>query len=221
MKTYTREEFLGMSGLLALGSGVEGRLRGSRAGVADQEAERRSAPDIVLLNGRVYTVDNDRPRAAAFAVKNGRFVAVGSSDDVRNMVQPGTDVIDAEGMTVTPGFIDCHLHPGGTNELLNVNLSVPTIADIKRALARKAAETPVDHWVIGFSYDDTKVVDETTGRYRRITRRDLDEAVTDRPVRVNHRGGHIAWYNSKAFEMARVTVDRPDPPGGKFYREEG
>lgn len=221
MKTYTREEFLGMSALLVLGSGVEGRLRGSRAGVADQEAERRSAPDIVLLNGRVYTVDDDRPRAAAFAVKNGRFVAVGSSDDVRNMVQPGTEVIDAEGMTVTPGFIDCHLHPGGTNELLNVNLSVPTIADIKRALARKAAETPVDHWVIGFSYDDTKVVDETTGRYRRITRRDLDEAVTDRPVRVNHRGGHIAWYNSKAFEMARVTVDTPDPPGGKFYREEG
>ena len=221
MNRYTRSEFLRRGGRPGPDHEVEVGRPDDSSGSFRQTAERNSAPDLVVLNGRVYTVDDDQPRAEAFAVKNGRFLAVGSDDDVRNLVAPGTEVIDVEGMTVVPGFIDCHLHPGGTNELLNVNLTVPTIGDIKRALSRKAAETPEDHWVIGFSYDDTKVVDETTGSYRRINRRDLDEAVSDRPVRVNHRGGHIAWYNSKAFEMAGVIVDAPDPPGGRFYEEGG
>jgi predicted amidohydrolase YtcJ len=216
MSTVSRREFLesGVALTAVLGAGGSTRPFG-----ITQQAQG-PGPDMAVVNARVFTVDDDQPRAEAFALKHGRFIAVGSTDDIRNLVTRNTEVIDAGGMTVTPGFIDCHLHPGGTNELLNVNLSVPTIADIQAALRKKAAETLPNHWVEGFSYDDTKVVD-ANGRYRRITREDLDEAVPDRPVRVSHRGGHIAWFNSKAFEMAGITVDTPDPPGGQFYKRDG
>jgi predicted amidohydrolase YtcJ len=175
---------------------------------------------MVLVNGRVFTVDDAQPRAEAFAVKNGRFMAVGSTADVRNLVAQGTQVIDAEGMTVTPGFIDAHCHADGVRDLFSVDLDVRTIAEIKRRLAAKAADTPPDHWVNGFKYDDTKVRDQSTGRYRRINRWDLDEAVPNSPVRVSHRGGHIAWYNSKALGMAGIDRTVEDPFGGRFERTE-
>src|SRR5439155_17741473 len=77
-----------------------------------------------------------------------------------------------------------------------------------------AATTPSGQWVLGFKYDDTKVRDG------RIDRPGLDAAVPDRPVRVDRRGGHIAWYNSKALALAGVTRDTPDPPGGRFERDQ-
>ena len=130
----------------------------------------------------------------------------------------GTEVVDAGGMTVVPGFIDAHCHPNGMRDLFEVNLDVRTIEDIKLAIRAAAADTRPGFWVDGFKYDDTKVTDEN-GQYRRITRHDLDEATTDVPVRVSHRGGHIYWYNSKAFEMAGVTKDVADPPGGRFEKD--
>lgn len=218
MSGYSRKEFLGLGGTLALGAGAGGlipRTAGGRpsAGAAD--------PDLVLRNGRVYTMDDALPRAEAFAVKHGRFVAVGSDDEVGNLVGPNTEVIDAAGATVTPGFIDCHSHPSGTAELFGVNLmEVETIGEIQEKVARAARETPDGYWISAAGYDDTKVVDEATGRYRPLTRWDLDEAAPGRPVRVSHRGGHISWYNSAAFELAGVDEDVEDPEGGRFFRDE-
>lgn len=227
MGTYRRGEFLGLSGVLAVGASLGGWWDdgGRRSGRTEESGRPLDAvdPDLVLLNGRVCTVDDGLPRAEAFAVKDGYFVAVGSSEDVGNLQGSGTEVIDAGGMTVTPGFIDTHCHPSGISELFDVWLAdsgVTTIGELKQRLAAKAGETAPDYWVIGSGYDDTKVVDETTGRYRRINRWDLDEAVPDHAARVSHRGGHIAWYNSKALEMAGVTREVEDPPGGRFERDE-
>lgn len=210
---YTRREFFGSGVTLAAALGIPLRPPGWGA-----QSASGPGPNLVVLNGRVYTVDDVLPRAEAFAVKDGRFIAIGSTADIRNLVTADTQVIDAGGMTVTPGFIDAHCHPTGVRELLDVDCDVRTIREIKQLLRAKAQETPPDYWVVGFKYDDTKVVDETTGRYRRINRWDLDEAVPDRPVRVSHRGGHIAWYNSMALEMAGVDRDTPDPFGGRFER---
>ena len=210
MTTYTRKEFLGLSALLAGGVGCAG-LPGTEAqGTGTDDARQ---PDLALVNGRVYTIDDDAPRVEAFAVKQGRFIAVGSNDDIRNLVGPGTDVIDAEGMTVTPGFIDTHCHPSGVNELHGVNTNLRTVAEIQAALRAKAAETPPGYWVNGFMFDDTKVVDGP------LHRTHLDEAVPGHPVNVAHRGGHTNWYNSRAFELAGVTRDTPDPPDGRFERD--
>ena len=161
--------------------GTDAKHARARARAGLQEAGDVT-PDLILVGGRVYTVDDDLPQAEAFAVKNSRFVAVGSSDDIRNLAGPGTEVIDAEGMTVTPGFIDAHLHPasGGVRELTEVNLDVRSMAEIGQRLREGAAGKPAGEWVLAFKYDDTKVREG-----RRITRRDLDGWVPDHPVRVS------------------------------------
>lgn len=210
MATYTRKEFLNLGAVLAGGVGA-GTLPVSAAQEPDRDDGQR--PDLAVVNARVHTVDDGLPRAEAFAVRRGRFVAVGSTDDVRNLVGPGTEVIDAEGMTVTPGFIDTHSHPGGVNELYGVDTNLRTVAEIQRALRAKALDTPPGRWVRGFMFDDTKVVD---GPLHRIH---LDKAVPDHPVDVAHRGGHTNWYNSTAFALAGVTRDTPDPPDGRFARD--
>ncbi|MCH8302260.1 MAG: amidohydrolase family protein [Proteobacteria bacterium] len=89
-------------------------------------------------------------------------------------------------------------------------------SDVQDVLAQKAAATPPGEWVRGFMYDDTKFEEE-----RALNLRDLDDAVPNHPVYVAHRGGHTIVVNSKAFEVAGIDRDTPDPVGGKFYREDG
>jgi predicted amidohydrolase YtcJ len=171
-------------------------------------------PDLVVVNARVFTSDTASPRAEAFAVKNGRFVAVGSTSDVRNLATARTPVIDAQRMFVTPGFIDAHCHPSGVEELYGVDTNLRTVREIQAAIKKKAEATPPGFWVTGFMFDDTKLD-------RPLNRKDLDEATTEHPVSIGHRGGHTAWYNSKAFELAGITADTPDPSDGRFFKANG
>ena len=173
------------------------------------------APELLLINAKVYTVDDEQPRAEAFAVRGGRFVAVGSTNDVRNLRGSNTQVIDAEGMTVVPGFIDTHCHPSGVNELYGVNLDLRSIEEISIALRQKISSAPPNYWIDGFKFDDTKLSDG-----RPLHRKDLDQISLNHPVSVAHRGGHTNWYNSKAFELAGITKNTPDPLDGRFERDE-
>lgn len=174
-----------------------------------------SAPDLIVVNGNVLTIDDHLPRAEAFAVKDGRFIAVGSGEAIRNLATRRTQVIDCEGMTVTPGFIDAHCHPGREQELYDARCDLRSIKEVQEALRKQAAKVAPGYWVYGFNFDDTKVAEN-----RSLSRKDLDAAVPDKPVRVWHRGGHTAFYNSMAFQLAGITRDTPDPPDGKFYRDE-
>ena len=210
MAEITRKDFL------ALGAAA---TAGLATGCAPGSGASRSVePDLIVVNGNVLTQDDAMPTSDAFAVKDGRFVAVGASDDVRNLAAPGTQFIDAAGATVVPGFIDAHSHPSGVglNELRNVNTNLGSIARIQAALRERAASTPAGDWIVGFMYDDTK---QEEGRP--LNRRDLDAVSTEHPIVVGHRGGHTGVYNSKAFELAGVSVETPDPFGGHFYRENG
>lgn len=217
MRSWTRRHFLAGSGVAA-GAFASWPMLGltpaaARAAVA---MAGEGAPDLVVKNAKVYTVDAAQPQAEAFAVKNGYFAAVGSSEQIASLAGPKTKVIDAEGMTVTPGFIDAHTHPAsaGVSELRKVNCDLRKIADIQQAMRRRAQETPPGRWVQGFKYDDTKLKDG-----RPLSRKDLDQAVPDHPAEVLHRGGHTAIYNSMAFRQAGVTKDTPDPTGGSFGRD--
>jgi len=176
-----------------------------------------AAPDYVVINARVFTIDNDQPFAEAFAVKNGRFVAVGSTSDVQNLATVGTEIIDAEGMTITPGFIDAHSHPSGAgvNELVQVNADLRSIAEIKSALQERASTTPAGQWIQAFKYDDTKLAEG-----RPLNRFDIDDVAPNNPVVVGHRGGHTGVYNSMALALAGITAETPDPDGGRFYRDD-
>ena len=209
MATYSRKEFLGMSALIAGGVGLSGRSTTE----AQEASNSTRSPDMVVLNARVYTVDDNQPQAEAFAIADGRFIAIGLTDDIRNLIGPNTEVRDAEGATVTPGFIDAHSHPSGINELYGVNTNLSTVAEIQAALRAKANDTPPGRWINGFMFDDTKVVDGP------LHRTHLDAAVPNHPVNVAHRGGHTNWYNTTAFELAGIARDTPDPPDGRFTRD--
>ena len=176
MSDMSRGEFLGV-GAAALATGFGAGCVGSPA----QSAPGGTAPDLVVVNGRVLTSEPSQPVAEAFAVKHDRFVAVGSTDDVTHLAGPNTEVIDAVGMTVTPGFIDAHSHPvwGGLQALVSVDTNLGRIARIQAALSARAGETPTGEWVVGFMYDDTKLSEG-----RPLSRRDLAEAVSDHPVYV-------------------------------------
>ena len=172
--------------------------------------------DLVITGANVITMDPEQPSAEAVAVRGTRILAVGSDDDIESYRGRNTRVIDARGQTVVPGFIDAHSHPLFAREGISADVDLRTIAAVKAALAAQAAKTPAGHWVLGAMYDDTKFEDG-----RPLTRRDLDEAVPDHPVFVSHRGGHTAVVNSRAFELAGVTVDTPNPTGGRYFREGG
>lgn len=213
MSQASRRDFLKQSALAATLAGTAWPAQAQQAGrdLVDQ------GPELAVLNGVVYTVEDRKPKAQAFAVQHGRFVAVGSNDEIRRLTTKATQVIDAGGMTVVPGFIDAHCHPAsaGLAELLQVNCDRRTIAAIKDALRERAAQTPEGAWVIGFKYDDTKLQDG-----RPLTRADLDAAALKHPVRVVHRGGHTAVCNSLAFKLAGIDRQTPDPEGGKFGRDD-
>jgi predicted amidohydrolase YtcJ len=214
----SRREFVGLTGAGIAGLASAPWLAATAAAAAAADAQDA---DLVVFNAKVYTVDAGIPRAEAFAVRSGRFVAVGSTPDMKALAGKSTEMFDAKQMTVVPGFTDCHNHAPGTVLLYEVIVGNPfevefvTIRSIVDKLRAKARETPPGTWVEGYFFDDTKVQDK-----RELNVHDLDEVSKEHPVVVQHRGGHTSYYNSKALEMAGVTKQTPNPPGGTFDRDE-
>lgn len=177
------------------------------------------AADTIVINAKVITVDSARPTAQAFAIDNGRFTAVGSNAEILKLKTSSTKVIDAKGMTVTPGFNDAHLHPQAifdeNSQYYRVWLGgdkVKTIDDLVAALKRKAAITPAGKIINGYGYNDVLL-----GRHP--NRHDLDKVSTTQPVSITHGSGHITVVNSFMLEAAGVTKETQDPPGGALDRD--
>src|SRR5882762_3056276 len=170
-------------------------------------------PELILHNGNIVTMNLREPRAQALAISRGRIVAIGSDADVLHLASAGSKKIDLGGKTVLPGFIDAHSHPAmaGVMHLRMVDCDLRSIAAIQAAMRERAAKTPAGEWVLGFKYDDTKTSD---GRPLKIE--DLDAAVPDHPVQIEHRGGHTVYCNSLAFQKAGINEKTPDPAGGKI-----
>jgi predicted amidohydrolase YtcJ len=207
-----RREFLELMGLGI--AAVAGRSRAFAFAPSDD-------PDLVVFNARVRTVDPLIPTVEAFAVRSGRFVAVGSNADIKPLIGSKTQGYDAKQMAIVPGFIDTHNHGGGEGLLYDVLVGNPyevefvTIDSIVEKLRVRAASTPPGFWVEGYFHDDTKLKDK-----RPLTIADLDRVSTQHPVCVHHRGGHTGFYNSKAFQLAGVTKSTPNPFGGTYDRNQ-
>src|SRR6202521_3317965 len=214
---HSRREFVGLTGAGIAGLAGAPWLDATAAAAAAGEAQD---VDLVVFNAKVYTVDASAQRAEAFAVKSGRFVAVGSTSDMKGLAGKSTQTFDAKQMTVVPGFTDCHNHAPGNVLLYEVIVGNPflvefvTIDSIVDKLRARARETPPGAWVEGYFFDDTKVKDN-----RLINVHDLDKVSKDHPVAVHHRGGHTSFFNSKALEMADINKNTPNPPGGTYDRD--
>jgi predicted amidohydrolase YtcJ len=173
--------------------------------------------DIVLLNGRVLTVDANDTVHDALAIKGERIMAVGSNTDIAALAGRGTRRIDLGGRTVTPGLLDTHLHMStATREVYEINLNYPMVrnmADVRRLLRERVATAAKGEWIRGNGWDEGKL-DER----RYIYATDLDAVSPDNPVVLVHTMNHYLVANSAALRAAGITRDTPDPPGGIIDR---
>jgi len=166
--------------------------------------------DLVILNGNIITMDTNNSIVDAVACKDKKFLAVGSNEKVRAYIGKHTNIIDMEGKTVTPGFVDSHFHfYGGGRRARSVDLRyVRTMDDLIDELRKKAETLPQGRWIQGFGYNESKLKEK-----RFPNRYDLDKASTEHPISVTRQGGHDGIrVNSLALELAGITKDTPDPP---------
>ena len=175
--------------------------------------------DIVLVGGPVITLDAQSRVAEAVAVRGGRVAAVGTLEEIEALVGPNTERVDLAGRAVTPGLMDAHVHfaSGGANRLYRLDLSYPNvenIGDVQRLVGEQAASAGEGEWVRGGGWDEGKLEE-----LRYIYASDLDEIAAGRPVWLSHTMGHYGVANSLALEMAGITAETPDPPGGTIDRD--
>ncbi len=172
--------------------------------------------DTIISNARVYTVDAKHPWVEGVAVRDGKIMAVGSAKDLAAYRSADTQIIDAQGRLVLPGFTDSHIHfLEGSVTLLQVHLDdAKSIAEIQKLVKGFAAQHPDSPWILGRGWTYP-----TFGETALPDKKYLDEVVPDRPVYLTAFDGHTAWANSKALAMAGVNRNTPDPPNGSFVRD--
>jgi predicted amidohydrolase YtcJ len=169
--------------------------------------------DLVVVNGKVITVDQASTVAEALAIRDGRFVAVGTTADIRQLAGPGTSVIDAGGRAVIPGLIDSHVHALGVAaaEQIQPFRNLASIADVQAWIRAVAASTPDGKWIW------TPRVFPTRIHERRFpTRAELDAAAPRHPVVVD--GAYALMVNTAALRAASIDASTPNPPGGAIVK---
>jgi hypothetical protein len=169
----------------------------------------------VLLNGTVYTVNPSQPWAQAVAVRGDQIVYVGSNQGARALIGKGSRTIDLKGKLLLPGFVESHIHVlMGAATTSGVSLTMTdTLADIQRKLKTYADANPTKPAIFGSAYNGLLFGEQGPKREW------LDAVVPDRPVMLADHTIHTMWANSKALEVAGITKDTPNPPGGEYVRD--
>lgn len=177
-------------------------------------ARRRQQIGLLLFNGKVFTADARGTVAEAVAVDGERVVAVGTSRELQARYNAAR-AIDLKGRLVTPGFNDAHIHfAGGGLSLLRVNLNgAKSLAEAKRRVAKRVAESRPGAWILGRGWDHTL----WGGQWP--TRADLDEVAPRNPVFLQRVDGHVSWANSLALQQAKITRETKAPEGGEILRD--
>lgn len=176
----------------------------------------QATADLVMLNGKIWTVDRDRPEVQAVACLGNRIAGLGSTEEISRWIGPKTRVIDLQGKRAVPGFNDAHVHffTGGSG-LASVQLrDARTPEEFRTRIRDYAARLPKGRWILNGNWDH-----ENWSPARLPTRALIDEVAPDNPVFINRLDGHMALANSLALKLAGVTRETPDPPGGTIVRE--
>ncbi len=169
--------------------------------------------DLILYNGRIRTLDPQRPLVSAVGLRAGQIALTGTDDEVHAAL-PGADRLNLEGRDVLPGLTDAHLHfEWYALGLQAVAAETRTLDECLRRTAAMAARTPAGEWITGMGWNQN----EWGGQFP--TAADLDRVAPDHPVLLRAKSGHAAWTNSLALRRAGVTETTANPPGGDIGRD--
>lgn len=178
-------------------------------------AQDRQIADLIVTNGRIYTVDDSRPLAEAMAIAAGKILFVGSDRGAKVFAGSGTKIVDLAGRTVIPGMVDAHAH------LLGLGVALQTVdlvgtksyAEIITKVTARAREVPAGTWITGRGWDQNDWPDTRFPSHEALSR-----AVPDHPVYLTRVDGHAALVNAKAMDAAALTAATQDPGGGRIER---
>lgn len=201
--------------LLILG----GMLTASRAEEPATTAETKSKAQpagFVLTNGKVYTVNEKQPWAEAVVVKGKKIVYVGDNAGAAKFKGEGMEEIDLKGRLLLPGFVESHVHLGmGAGTTSGVVLeSTDSLDEVLAKVKKYAEENPDKKTIFGASY--SAFIFDEKGPKKEL----LDKIIPDRPVYLMDHTLHSAWVNSKAYEVAGITKDTPNPVGGEYVKND-
>jgi predicted amidohydrolase YtcJ len=182
----------------------------------------KAKADVIFLHGNIYTglagasAFQVVPRAQAMAVVGGRIVAIGADNDVLPLKGPATKVVDLGGHFVMPGFNDAHMHLAEAGfRQLTVNLTgTKSLTEFRERIRARLQAAAPGEWILGSGWD------ETLWPVKQVpTRWDIDEVTTDHPVFLQRVDGHIAVANTRAMQLASITLASKDPAGGRIDRD--
>lgn len=181
---------------------------------ADQTAETEAIPvDLALHNGKVITADSEFSIANTVVVSDGLIVEVG---DAALLAKYTADtVVDLQGKTLMPGFIDSHTHIRGRPQRYIELSKVSSIAEMQDLIRDKAAQLGEGEWITGYGWSEDELAEG-----RKPLRQDLDSAAPNNPITFTRAGGHSAVVSTLALELADINNDTPDPEGGVIERDE-
>jgi predicted amidohydrolase YtcJ len=169
--------------------------------------------DRIFLNGNIWTADDARPKVQALAVRGDKILAVGSNDEVKALAAPDTSIVDLRGRLMIPGFQDSHLHfPGASVNEIDFS-GVETLKDFQQRLSEFAKSHPSLPWITGGGWGYSAFPNQA------VDKKYIDAVISDRPVYVSERDGHMGLGNSKALQIAGVTSATPDPPNGHIMKD--
>ena len=171
--------------------------------------------DSVYINGNVYTMDEDQPKASAIAVKGQKLIYVGDDENIEKYIGNNTKVTDLKGKTVIPGLMEGHMHlPMLGENLLKIDAFWKPKAEIIAAVKAETLKVKPGEWITGFGWNNTIWENKSYP-----TKADLDAVAPNNPVILERTDGHMIWVNSKALELAGITKDSVNPQGGEILKD--
>ena len=178
-------------------------------------SQAQKPADLIVVNARVYTVDESRPLVSAFAVRDGRFIFAGSDVEVRALAGSSTRVIDAAQATIVPGLVDAHAHLRGLGESLrNVPLAgSKSYEEVIAKVVERARSAKPGEWILGRGWDQNLWPTKEFPTHEALSR-----ALPNNPVVLTRIDGHAILANATAMRLARVTSATRDPSGGRIIR---
>ncbi len=175
-----------------------------------------ASPELIVINADIRTADPIRMRASAFAIDAGKFTAVGTNEEILKLVEPNTRVLDTEGKSVLPGFIDSHTHlSSGAKIVTGINLTGIREKSVWLDMIKKRVQTmEPGEWLLGGRWDHTFENKGLPSRW------ELDNVSPNNPVALSDIDGHSMWVNSLAIEKANLKANLEVPMGGQILLDE-